>query len=89
MTGYAPNYLVVTGGKGGIGSSNLAANLAVCLGRWGRRVLLVDCEAGPAGLDVLLGLGCENFQGYLFSRPLPPASVDAIFRPSLGPGSEA
>jgi len=40
-------------------------------------------------LDVLLGLGCENFQGYLFSRPLPPASVDGIFRPLLGPGSEA
>jgi diguanylate cyclase (GGDEF)-like protein/PAS domain S-box-containing protein len=34
-------------------------------------------------LDVLLGLGCEQFQGYLFSRPLPPTGADGIFRPLL------
>jgi EAL domain-containing protein (putative c-di-GMP-specific phosphodiesterase class I) len=40
-------------------------------------------------LDVLLGLGCERFQGYLFSRPLPPESADGIFRPLLDTGAEA
>ena len=40
-------------------------------------------------LDILLGLGCERFQGYLFSRPLPPASADGIFRPLLGTCAEA
>jgi EAL domain-containing protein (putative c-di-GMP-specific phosphodiesterase class I) len=40
-------------------------------------------------LDVLLGLGCERFQGYLFSRPLPPESSDGIFRPLLDTGAEA
>jgi diguanylate cyclase (GGDEF)-like protein/PAS domain S-box-containing protein len=40
-------------------------------------------------LDVLLGLGCERFQGYLFSRPLVPASADGIFRPLLDTGAEA
>ena len=34
-------------------------------------------------LDVLLGLGCERFQGFLFSRPLLPARADEIFRPRL------
>ena len=34
-------------------------------------------------LDVLHELGCEKFQGYLFSPPLPPGSVDEIFRPQL------
>jgi diguanylate cyclase (GGDEF)-like protein/PAS domain S-box-containing protein len=32
-------------------------------------------------LDVLLGLGCNKFQGYLFSRPLPPVDADRIFMP--------
>ena len=34
-------------------------------------------------LDVLLGLGCERFQGSLFSRPLLPDRADEIFRPRL------
>ena len=34
-------------------------------------------------LDVLRGLGCEKFQGYLFARPLPPARADQIFSPQL------
>ncbi|MCX7156097.1 MAG: EAL domain-containing protein [Rhodocyclales bacterium] len=40
-------------------------------------------------LDALLGLGCEKFQGFLFSHPLPPAEADRIFGPVLGPGSRA
>lgn len=40
-------------------------------------------------LDVLLGLGCDKFQGFLFSRPLPPAEADGIFQPLLPPASRA
>jgi EAL domain-containing protein (putative c-di-GMP-specific phosphodiesterase class I) len=40
-------------------------------------------------LEVLLGLGCECFQGYFFSRPLPSAGVDRIFRPLPDTGAEA
>ncbi len=40
-------------------------------------------------LDVLRGLGCEKFQGYLFSRPLPPSFADGIFHPPLIGGSKA
>jgi diguanylate cyclase (GGDEF)-like protein/PAS domain S-box-containing protein len=38
-------------------------------------------------LDVLLGLGCERFQGSLFSRPLLPEHADEIFRPRLDPAA--
>ncbi|MCF8177914.1 MAG: EAL domain-containing protein [Sulfuritalea sp.] len=34
-------------------------------------------------LDLLLGLGCERFQGFLFSRPLPPDAAADIFQPLL------
>ena len=40
-------------------------------------------------LDVLLELGCEKFQGYLFSPALPPAGADGIFQPQLNPASRA
>jgi len=40
-------------------------------------------------LDALLGLGCEKFQGFLFSRPLLADAADSIFRPRLEPGPEA
>ena len=37
-------------------------------------------------LDALLDLGCERFQGFLFSRPLRPECADEIFRPQFDPG---
>lgn len=40
-------------------------------------------------LKVLVELGCEKFQGYLFSRPLPPALADGIFHPLPRQGSQA
>jgi flagellar biosynthesis protein FlhG len=48
--------IAITSGKGGIGSSHLAVNLAVALGQRGARVLLVDADLGEPSLDLLLGL---------------------------------
>jgi len=48
--------IVVTSGKGGVGKSNLAANLAVALGQRGARVLLLDGDLAQANLDLLLGV---------------------------------
>ena len=43
-------------GKGGVGKSNLALNLAIALSCRGRRVVLFDADLGMANLDVLCGL---------------------------------
>jgi flagellar biosynthesis protein FlhG len=48
--------LVITSGKGGVGKSTLAANLAIALGQRGARVLLVDADFSQANLDLLLGV---------------------------------
>lgn len=48
--------LAVTSGKGGVGKSTLAANLALLMARAGQRVLLVDADLSLANLDVLLGM---------------------------------
>jgi flagellar biosynthesis protein FlhG len=46
------------GGKGGVGKSIVASNVAVRLAMSGRRVVLVDGDLGGANLDTLLG--CER-----------------------------
>ncbi|MGI9328844.1 MAG: MinD/ParA family protein [Pseudomonadales bacterium] len=48
--------IAVSGGKGGIGKTNVSVNLGVALARKGRRVTLLDADLGLANVDVLLGL---------------------------------
>ena len=46
----------VTSGKGGVGKTNITANLAYILSRMGKRILLLDADAGLANIDVILGI---------------------------------
>ncbi len=48
--------MAVTGGKGGVGKSNIAINLALELGKIGRNVLVLDADLGLANIDVLCGV---------------------------------
>lgn len=48
--------IAVSSGKGGVGKTNVVANLAVALARAGKRVLILDADLGLGNLDVLLGL---------------------------------
>ena len=52
--------IAVTGGKGGVGKSNVSINMSVCLATMGRRVALLDADLGLANIDVLLGLRPER-----------------------------
>ena len=46
----------VTSGKGGVGKTFVAVNLAAALARRGERVLVLDADLGLANLDVVLNL---------------------------------
>jgi flagellar biosynthesis protein FlhG len=48
--------MAVTSGKGGVGKTFMAANLAAALARRGERVLVLDADLGLANLDVVLNL---------------------------------
>ena len=48
--------MTITSGKGGVGKTNVAINLAVCLARCGHRVVLLDADLGTANADVLCNL---------------------------------
>ena len=48
--------IAVTGGKGGVGKTNISINLATSLSRQNKRVMLLDADFGLANVDVVLGL---------------------------------
>lgn len=48
--------IAICSGKGGVGKTNVAANLAVALGSRGRNTCLLDADMSLANVDVLLGL---------------------------------
>lgn len=54
-----PMILTVTSGKGGVGKSTFALNLALKLCDEKRHVLLFDADANLANLDVLMGISPE------------------------------
>ena len=48
--------IAVCSGKGGVGKTNIATNLAVALAAEGRNTCLLDADVSLANVDVLLGL---------------------------------
>lgn len=48
--------VAVTGGKGGVGKTNIAVNLSLAMQNAGAKVLLLDADLGLANVDVLLGI---------------------------------
>jgi len=48
--------IAITSGKGGVGKSNLAVNLAATLSAMRRRVVVLDADMGLANADILVGV---------------------------------
>ena len=48
--------IAITSGKGGVGKTNIVANLGFALSKLGKKVVILDADLGLGNLDVLLGL---------------------------------
>ncbi len=66
MKAQSPLVFSVTSGKGGVGKTNVAVNLACALSQFGRRVVLLDADLGLANVDVILGLSPKLNLFHLF-----------------------
>jgi len=65
--------VAIASGKGGVGKTNLAVNLAIALAQRGHRTTLLDADLGMANADVLCGLA-------------PGRRLDTVLRDAAGPG---
>lgn len=65
MKGHGPKILAVTSGKGGVGKTNVVANLSVSLSELGKKIVVLDADFGLANIDVLLGLTPRYHLGHV------------------------
>lgn len=72
--------LAVTSGKGGVGKTNISANLAVCLASAGKRTVLMDADFSLGNIDIVLNVNSKyNISDVVFGRK----SLDEIVQ--IGP----
>jgi flagellar biosynthesis protein FlhG len=63
-----PKVISISSGKGGVGKTNVTANLGLAFAQLGRQVLILDADLGLANIDVLLGITSRYSIEHLFSR---------------------
>jgi flagellar biosynthesis protein FlhG len=63
-----PKVISVSSGKGGVGKTNVTANLGLAFTQLGKQVLLLDADLGLANIDVLLGITSPYSIEHLFKR---------------------
>lgn len=59
--------IAVTGGKGGVGKTNITLNLAIAMAKQGKRVMVLDADLGLANVDVMLGLRVDKNLSHVLS----------------------
>ena len=67
----------VTSGKGGVGKTNLSANIGIALTQLGLRVVLFDADLGLANLDVVLGTSAQYSVHYALDGSMTLSEVIA------------
>ena len=73
----------VTSGKGGVGKSNVVANLAMALAAQGKKVLIIDGDLGVGNLDVLLGLSPQYNLNHVLSGEKSLSEIIVEVSPSI------
>ncbi|MBS2022416.1 MAG: MinD/ParA family protein [Deltaproteobacteria bacterium] len=70
--------IAVFSGKGGVGKTHMAANLAVLAARRGDRVLLMDADLGLANVEILFGIKPKYHLGHVLDGSI---SVEQAIAP--------
>ncbi|MBI4832521.1 MAG: MinD/ParA family protein [Candidatus Lindowbacteria bacterium] len=85
----AARMIAVTSGKGGVGKSNIALNLAIELVRSGLRIALIDGDLGVANLHLLAGLKIDRTLRHVVSGQcgIEEIIVNVPQGPDIIPGS--
>lgn len=76
--------ITITSGKGGVGKSNTAVNLAVQLKKMGKRVLIFDADFGLANIEVMFGSVPKHNLSDLIYRGMRIADIITIGPMDIG-----
>ncbi len=77
--------ITVTSGKGGVGKSNMAINLAIQFKKMGQRVIILDADFGLANIEIMFGAVPEHnlcdliYQGKNISEIITWGPMDVGF----------
>ena len=77
--------ITITSGKGGVGKSNTAVNLAIWLRKAGKRVIIFDADSGLANIEVMFGaipkynLSDLIYNGRTMKEIITPGPMDIGF----------
>ncbi|MBZ0648482.1 AAA family ATPase, partial [Clostridioides difficile] len=55
-----PKIITIASGKGGVGKSNLATNLSICLTKLNKKVLILDADIGMSNIDIIMGVNVKG-----------------------------
>lgn len=67
--------IAMTSGKGGVGKTNISANLAVLAAKMGKRVLVIDADLGLANVEIVFGLKPRYHMGDLLTSSISVEDV--------------
>ena len=70
-----PRVFSVTSGKGGVGKTNIVANLALCFTKMGKKVLIFDGDLGLANIDIVFGIYPSHNIGHVISGEMPLSDI--------------
>ena len=73
--GKGPRVITVSSGKGGVGKTNVVANLAFAFTQMAKKVLVWDADLGLANIDILLGLTSRYTIEHLLKGKKPLSDI--------------
>ncbi len=74
----------ITSGKGGVGKTNMVANLAVAFANMGKRVLIFDADMGLANVDIVFGIHPQFHVGHVITGEKELSEVIAMASDRIG-----